>query len=729
MQPQHNIAARAGRWSAQHRKKAIFGWLAFVIASVTIGGALGVNTLSSEDSGVGESGRAEKTLHDSFPQRTEESVLVQSTELKAADPAFHAGVDDTVRRLEAAKDVSDVASPYSGDGQISQDGRSALVEFEIAGDPETATDRIDPALAATAAAAKANPELRIEQFGDASADKAIGKQFGDDFKKAELTSLPITLIILVLAFGAIVAAGVPLLLALSGVAATIGLLAPISLIAPVDESINSVILLIGLAVGVDYSLFYLRREREERAAGRSEQAALEAAAATSGRAVLISGFTVMIAMAGMYLAGAATFQSFATGTILVVAVSVIGSLTVLPAVLSKLGDRVDKGRIPLIGRIKARTAQAGIWSRIVDRVLKRPLLSVLVSGGLLLALALPTLAMQTSVPGVDGLPQDLPVVQTYNRIQEAFPGESIPANVVVKADDVTTGAAAAAIDTLQADAAKQSDLFESGATVEVSRDKTVANVAIPLAGNGTDATSNEALDDLRGELIPATIGTVDGASADVTGMTAGTADFNASMSSHIPWVFAFVLMAAFLLLMVTFRSVVIPLKAILLNLLSVGAAYGLLVLVFQEGWGESLLGFESTGAITAWLPLFLFVVLFGLSMDYHVFILTRIKELVDRGMRTDRAVAQGIKSTAGVVTSAAVVMVAVFSIFATLSSLEFKQMGVGLAAAILIDATIVRGVLLPATMKLLGEWNWWLPSWLEWLPRVSLEREPQPEPA
>jgi uncharacterized membrane protein YdfJ with MMPL/SSD domain len=712
MQPQHNIAARAGRWSAQHRKKAILGWLAFVIASLVIGGAIGVNTLSEEDSGVGESGRADKALHEAFPQDTEESVLVQSETAQATDPAFRAAVGDTVRRLEAAKDVRAVVSPYAADGQISQDGRSALVDFEIAGDPETATDRVDPSLAATAAAAKANPQLRIEQFGDASADKAISKQFGDDFKKAELTSLPITLAILVIAFGALVAAGVPLLLALSGVAATIGLLAPISLIAPVDESVNSVILLIGLAVGVDYSLFYLRREREERAAGRSEQASLEAAAATSGRAVLISGFTVMIAMAGMYLAGAATFQSFATGTILVVAVSVIGSLTVLPAVLSKLGDRVDRGRVPLVGRIKARTAQAGIWSRLVDRVLKRPPASALVSGGLLVALALPALAMQTSVPGVDGLPQDLPVVQTYDRIQAAFPGESIPANVVVEADDVTAGPVATAVESLQTDAAKRGELFERGATVEVSPDETVANVAIPVAGNGTDATSNEALDELRGELIPATVGAVAGTTTNVTGMTAETADFNASMSSHIPWVFAFVLSAAFLLLMVTFRSVVIPLKAILLNLLSVGAAYGLLVLVFQEGWGESLLGFESTGAITAWLPLFLFVVLFGLSMDYHVFILTRIRELVDRGLPTDRAVAQGIKSTAGVVTSAAVVMVAVFSIFATLSSVEFKQMGVGLAAAILIDATIVRGVLLPATMKLLGEWNWWLPSWL-----------------
>jgi uncharacterized membrane protein YdfJ with MMPL/SSD domain len=730
MQRTRNIAARAGRWSAQHRKKAIFGWLAFVIASLAIGGALGTNTLSGEDSGVGESGRADKTLHEAFPQKTNESVLVQSDELTARDQQFRSGVEDVVRRLERTEHVRAVETPYSNPTQVSEDGRSALVTFEIAGDEETATDRIDPALATTAAAAKANPELRIEQFGDASADKAISKQFEDDFQKAELTSLPITLLILVLAFGALVAAGVPLLLALSGVAATIGLLGPISQIAPVDEAINSVILLIGLAVGVDYSMFYLRREREERAAGRSERAALEAAAATSGRAVLISGFTVMIAMAGMYLAGASTFQSFATGTILVVAVSVVGSLTVLPAVLSKLGDRVEKGRIPFVARIKRRTAGAGIWSRIVDRVLRRPLVSALVAAGILVALALPTLGMQTSVPGIDSLPRSLAVMQTYDRIQAAFPGESIPAEVAVKAQDVTSGPAAAAIADLRERADQRDNLFERGIETTVSPDKTVADVAIPIAGDGTDDTSQRALDALRDELIPATVGQVDGASADVTGITAGTADFNESMSTHIPYVFAFVLTAAFLLLMVTFRSIVIPIKAIVLNLLSVGAAYGLLVLIFQEGWGQDLLGFDSTGAITAWLPLFLFVVLFGLSMDYHVFILTRVREAVDAGLRTEQAVAKAIKSTAGVVTSAAAVMVAVFAIFATLSSIEFKQMGVGLAAAILIDATIIRGVLLPATMKLLGEWNWWLPKWLEWLPRVSHEGSIDPvEPA
>ncbi len=724
-----NIAGRAGRWSAQHRKQAIFGWLAFVIASLVIGGMIGTKTLEADESGVKDSGRADRTVFKAFPKKAEESVLIQSKELKAGDPAFKAAVNDVVDRLAKTPHVKDVESPYAvgRTGQISPDGRSALVNYDIPGDSEETEKRVDGPLAAIAAAQRAHGDLRVEGFGDASADKAIGKSFEDDFKKAEFTSLPLTLVILVIAFGTLVAAGVPLLLAISGVIATIGLVGPISQIAPVDESISSVILLIGLAVGVDYSLFYLRREREERAAGRDEEAALQAAAATSGRAVLISGFTVMIAMAGMYLAGAATFTSFATGTILVVAISVIGSLTVLPAVLSKLGDRVDKGRVPGIRRLRRRMGQAGLWSRIVDRVMRRPLLSALLSGGLLVALALPTLGLHTALPGIETLPRDLAVMQTYDRIQAAFPSESIPATVVVKAGDVTSGKVDDAIDSLEAAAAKRKDLFEGPASVEVNPDQTVAEIALPAAGNGTDEESNRALDELRGSLIPATLGKVDGAEAYVGGVTAGTRDFNDSMNSSIIYVFAFVLSAAFLLLLVTFRTIVIPLKAILLNLLSVAAAYGLLVLVFQKGWGEGLLGFESNGAITAWLPLFLFVVLFGLSMDYHVFILTRVREAFDGGMSTEKAVAHAIKSTAGVVTSAAMVMVGVFAIFATLSSIEFKQMGVGLAAAVLIDATIIRGVLLPATMKLLGDWNWWLPSSLRWLPKVT--HEPAAGPA
>ncbi len=723
-----NIAARVGRWSAQNRKKAIFGWLAFVIASVVIGGMVGTNQLDQEETGVGESGQAQKAVFDAFPKKAKESVLVQSATVEASSPAFRAVVTDVVERLGEAKGVRGIENPYSHAGAgVSRDGRSALVSFEVPGDAMKDGALLDGSLAAVAEVAGSHPGFRVEQSGEGSVAKGVDQSLEDDFKKAEFTSLPLTLIILLIAFGTLVAAGIPLLLAISAVAATIGLVGPLSQIAPVTEGMASLILLIGLAVGVDYSLFYLRREREERAAGRSEEAALEAAAATSGRAVLISGFTVMVALGGMYLGGNANFTSFATGTIAVVAMAMIGSLTVLPAILSKLGDRVEKARVPLLGRLKARIAAIGIWSRVVDRVLARPLLSALVSGGLLVALALPALGMNTSIPGSESFPRDIAVVETYDRIQDAFPSESVPATVVVEADDVTAAPVANAIDELEAAAAERRDLFEGPATVEVSEDRSVASVSLPGAGNGTDAASHKVLDELRADLVPAAFGGLEGAEANVTGETAITQDFNDSMVAHLPYVFAFVLSAAFLLLLVTFRSIVIPIKAILLNLLSVGAAYGLLVLVFQEGWGESLLGFESNGAIVAWLPLFLFVVLFGLSMDYHVFILTRVREAFDGGMSTEDAVSHAIKSTAGVVTSAAVVMVGVFSIFATLSGLDVKQMGVGLAAAILIDATIIRGVLLPATMKLLGDWNWWLPKSLERLPRI--EHEPAPEPA
>ncbi|MGZ8666167.1 MAG: MMPL family transporter [Solirubrobacterales bacterium] len=733
MQPQQprNIAARAGRWSAQHRKTAIWGWLTFVVVALFIGSSVGTKTLDYDESGVGESGRGSETLAEAFPDNSSETVLVQSQSATAPQPSFRAAVAEVERRLAALPQAQKIEGPYAprNQGQISPDGHSALITFKIPGSSDLAEKRVDAPLAAVAAAQRANPGFVIEEFGEASADKELSKAFEDDFRKAEITSLPITLVILVVAFGALVAAGVPLILALTAVAATIGLIGLVSQISPVDEAISSVVLLIGLAVGVDYSMFYLRREREERAAGNSARASLEAAAATSGRAVLISGFTVMIAMAGMYLAGAATFESFATGTIIVVAVAMVGSLTVLPAILAWLGDRVEKGHVPFIRQIKRSTAEAGLWARIVDRVLRHPVISTVSATALLLFMAIPALGLHTAVSGVETLPQDLNVIKTYNRIQEAFPGGPIPAEVVISAEDVEAPQVKQAIVELQRQAAS-SPLFEQPITTDVNPDRTVAQVDIPVAGDGTDGLSNRALTELRSNLVPATIGQVPGASADVTGYTAESRDFNDTMKSHAPLVFAFVLSAAFLLLLVTFRSIVIPLKAIILNLLSVAAAYGVVVWIFQEGHLESLLGFESNGAITSWLPLFLFVVLFGLSMDYHVFILTRIREGYDRGRSTGDAISHAIKTTAGVVTSAAVVMVAVFGVFATLSLLEFKEMGVGLAMAVLIDATIIRGVLLPATMKLLGDWNWYLPSWLEWLPRVSPEgREDLPPEA
>ena len=722
-----SIAARAGRWSATHRKTAIWGWLAFVVAAFAVGGAVGTKTLQQDQLGVGESGRAGHTIERAFKRSADELVLVQSDTAAATDPSFRAVVADVQRRLAKVPYAQDFESPYAAGngGQISRDRRSALIRFKIAGDDTESQDRVGAALRAVSAAQAANPDFTVGESGDASVNKQINESISDDFKQALFTSLPITLLILVIAFGALVAAGVPLLLALTAVMATIGLMGPISHISAVDSSVNEVILLIGLAVGVDYSMFYLRREREEREAGRSGEAALAAAAATSGRAVMISGFTVMFAMAGMYLAGASTFQSFATGTILVVAVAVVGSLTVLPATLAWLGDRIEKGGVPIIKDQPWNAGESALWSRIVTRVLRHPVVSILAAGGLLVVLSIPAFSLHTANPGVETLPQELSVIKTYNRMQDAFPGGPIPAIVAVSANDVTSPEVKAAIADLRNQAAS-SPHFEQPITIDISSDHAVAQISIPLAGDGNNSQSTAALAALRDRIIPATIGAVPGATGDVTGYTADSEDFTDTMKSHAPLVFGFVLLAAFILLLFTFRSIVIPFKAILLNLLSVGAAYGILVWIFQEGHLESVLGFESTGAIVSWMPIFLFVVLFGLSMDYHVFILTRIREAFDRGMPSDEAVAHGIKTTAGVVTSAAVVMIAVFAIFATLSLLIFKQLGVGLAMAVLIDATIIRTVLLPATMKLLGDWNWYLPSWLEWLPHVTHEPELEP---
>jgi len=729
-----NVAARMGRWSARHRKTAIFGWLAFVVAAVVLGGALGTKQLTDDETLPGESGRAARMLDDGFEQPAGETVLVQSRKLTADSPAFRAAVADVVRRVTAVGAVTNVQSPYDAGnrGQVSADGHSATVSLDIRGDADTATDRIQPVMDAVDAAAAANPSLRIEEFG-VSAEKQLDEKFNQDLERAGLLSLPVTIVILVVAFGALVAAGIPLLLALSAVMATMGLLAIPSHVWPVDENISAIVLLIGLAVGVDYSMFYLKREREERAAGKSESAALEAAAATSGRSVLISGLTVMTAMAGMFLTGDKTFGSFAMATILVVAIAVLGSLTVLPALLSWLGDRVNKVRVPFLHRFQ-RPEGGRAWGWILDRVLAHPLVSVVGATAVLVALALPALGMKTVVPGAEALPQDLPAVQTYNRLQAAFPGGQDPATVVVKAPSIDNPQVKTAIADLQRQALAGGQ-FHQPVEVSVNRARTVAQIDLPIAGSSTDATSNAALASLRGTIVPDTVGSIDGVEVGVTGTTAISKDFDSAMRSTAPLVFAFVLAFAFVLLLVSFRSIVLAVKAILLNLLSVAAAYGILVLVFQHSWAKGILDFDYSGGVMAFMPVFLFVILFGLSMDYHVFILSRIREAYDRGMKTEDAVAHGIKTTAGVVTSAAIVMVFVFGIFATLSIVMLKQFGVGLAAAVLIDATIVRAVLLPAAMTLLGDWNWYLPRWLEWLPKLEHERsaetvpEPELEPA
>jgi RND superfamily putative drug exporter len=488
------------------------------------------------------------------------------------------------------------------------------------------------------------------------------------------------------------------------------------------------VLLIGLAVGVDYSMFYLKRERQERAAGRTPDAALAIAAATSGRSVLISGVTVITAMAGMFLTGDATFTSLALATIVVVAVAVLGSLTVLPALLSRLGDRVDRLQVPFVGRSR-HDGDGRIWAAIVDRVLRRPGLSAGIAAALLLALAAPALQLHLAATGAESFPKSLQVIKTYERMQKAFPGSALPAEVVVKAPSVRTPAMRAAIAGLERRALASGQAFDP-IVVTTNKQGTVADITVPIAGNGTDSASNAAFHLLRDTLVPETVGAVPDAEAGVTGLTAGWKDQAAALKSNLPPVVAFVLVLAFALMLLAFRSIVVAAKAILLNLLSVAAAYGVLVLVFQHGIGDGLLGVQSANGIEAVVPLLLFVILFGLSMDYHVFIISRIREAFDRGATMDEAVRHGIKSTAGVVTSAAIVMVCVFAVFGTLSAPFFQQFGVGLAAAILIDATIVRAVLLPATMKLLGEWNWYLPRWLHWLPKLeAAEQVPAPASA
>jgi uncharacterized membrane protein YdfJ with MMPL/SSD domain len=718
-----NLAARAGRWSAQHRRTAVIGWIVFVVLAVVLGGKIGQNDLDESATGSGESKRGDMIVKAAgFPEQAGEQVLVQGKgSVTADDPEVTAAVRDVARRLAQIDGVTGIERPLR-----SEDGRSVLVSFEMAGSDEHVEKLVEQPLAAVAAAQAAHPGVRVEQFGEVSAAKEIAAQDAKDGKKAELISFALMLIILLVAFGAVVAAGLPLVLGASAVAGTVGLLGPVSQLYALPADVADLVVIIGLAVGVDYAMFYSRRVMEERDRGHSAEAAVEIAAGTSGRAVLVSGLTVMTAMAGLLFAGNPIFVGFGVGTMLVVAVAVLGSLTVLPAMLAFLSRKnwLEKGRVPYIGKRRhAAKGESRVWGAVLSRVLKRPVVSTVLAGGLLVALSIPALGIEFKNPGFDGYSRSQPVIQTHDRLQAAFPGGAVPATTVIKADDVTAAPVQAAIEQLHDRALATGQLSEPSG-VEISPDKTVAVVALSVKGSGTDAASERSLDVLRSEVVPATVGRLAGAEVAVTGLTAGSKDFIDAMTSHAPLVFVFVLSLAFILLLVTFRSIVVPIKAIVLNLLSVGAAYGILVLVFQDGHGEKLLDFQSVGGIAPWIPLFLFVILFGLSMDYHVFILSRVREAVNRGMSNDDAVAHGLRSTAGVVSSAALVMVAVFGSFALGSDQLAKQIGVGLAAAILIDATIIRAVLLPATMKLLGERNWYLPARLGWLPRIEHEAAP-----
>jgi RND superfamily putative drug exporter len=713
-----NIAYRAGRWSAAHWKTATLLWLLVVIGAVVGGNLAGTVKLTDSQQGNGQSALAGRMLtNHGFPNHASETVLVQNRTLRVSSPRFHHELQAVVTRLRKLPQVDALKSPLAtGDGgQISKSGRAAEVTFNIRGDPNTAQNRVQPVLDAVSALERSSHGFTVAEFGDASGSLASQNAVNSGIAKAEELSLPITFLILLIGFGAVVAAGIPVLLGFSAVLGAGGLASVASHLVHASGSTSAVMLLMGMAVGVDYSLFYLKREREERRAGHSHIDALGRAAATSGRAVLTSGITVLIAMAGMLLTGSKIFDSIGVGAMLVVFMSMVGSLTVLPALLGRLGDKVDKGRV------RRPRSQSRAWNVVLAPVLRWPLVSAALATGLLVMLALPTLGLHTTLLGPGDLPKSVPLIKNYDRIQQAFPGTQVPAVIAVRGAKLDSPAARTVFAKFER-AALASGNVKSPIEVSFNHDRTTAQILAPLAGSGSDGRSMAALEALRNRLLPESIGKLPHTRFAVTGQTAGTYDFNSLMKGRFPIVFGFVLGLAFLLLLVTFRSLVIPLTSIVLNLLSVSAAYGVLIWIFQKGHLQGLLGFHSNGAVVTWLPLFLFTVLFGLSMDYHVFIVSRIKELHDRGLSTSEAVAKGISSTAGTVTAAAAVMVAVFAIFAWLPMLDIKQMGVGLAVAVLLDATVIRGILLPATMKLLGDWNWYLPKGLNWLPRPHAAR-------
>ncbi|MFF3887248.1 MMPL family transporter [Streptomyces sp. NPDC001914] len=726
------IAARAGGWSARHRWAAVGIWVLFVVLAMGLGSAAGRVDVKESDQLKGETHTAAKIVEDAgIEEPASETVLVQSRDggLKATDGEFKAAVTAVVEAVEGTGKVTDVTSPYDTK-TISKDGRSALVQFDMRGDSDTAGERVEPVLKAVEGVQKDHGSLRIEEIGGASMMKTFDDAFGDDFQKAELSAVPVALGILLIAFGALVAALLPVALAVTAIMATMGLMGVVSHVMPMSDTANSVMLLVGLAVGVDYCLFYLRREREERAAGRDAQTALRIAAATSGRAIIVSGVTVCVAMAGMLFTGLAEFEAMGLASLMVVAVAMVGSVTVLPALLSLLGERVEKGRIPFLRKaMERRAARTGgesrFWTAVLRGVLAKPLISVLVAAGVLLAVAAPAVGMKTQNLTLDQeFGNSLPIVQTYNRVNDAFPGGSEPAEVVVRAKDINAPEVRSALADFK-ERAISSGASRGPIEIKLHDAQNIAYVYVPLVGGSDLDKAGASLEKLRDEVRPATLGKIDGVQAPITGQVAGSHDFNDQLGGAVIPVFAFVVVFAFLLMLLSFRSLTVAITSIVLNLLSVGAAYGILVAVFQHGWGASLVGAEGVGAIITWLPLFLFVILFGLSMDYHVFVVSRIREARLRGRTTKDAIQHGVVTTAGVVTSAAVIMVAVFAIFGTLSMQSMKQMGVGLAAAVLIDATIIRGVLLPAVMALLGERNWYLPKWLDRMPDLTHDEAPE----
>ena len=714
--PLSSFAHRTARWCALHPWRAILGWVALVAFAVGLATMIPTQETNDADYRLGESGQADAMIASAdFDDSDTEHVLISAASGDLDKAQAQEAAAAVVAGMTELPDVDEVAEP-----QVSPDGSAYLVSIQLARDQED----VAPLQAVTEAVQADYPQLDVRQTGDVSLDEAIDDRVADDLSSAETLSLPVTLILMLLAFGALIAAGIPVLLAGTSVAATVGILAPVSHLIHADATVTSMIVLIGMAVGVDYSLFYLKREREERAKGHTTRDAVEIAAQTSGHSILVSGAAVICSMAGLFVIGDPTFNSLAVGSIIVVAVAVLGSITVLPALLAKLGRWVDRPRVPILHRVVRRMRPGSISGRVLGPVVKHPLVSLMLSTVVVVLLAVPALGMKTHSGNLETLPSSIPEAKTMQDLSKAFPSEGTTADLVVRAKASQQDEVAAALSKVEA-STKDSPLFRpSGTEVNVSPDGTTSVLTLAMPFDESDGRVDTAIKQVRSDLAPAALDDLKVEYA-VGGDAAESLDFVERQQSRLPLVIGFVLLLTLLIMGFTFRSVPIALVSAVLNLASVGVSFGLMTLVFQHGWFESALDFSSPGFIIDWLPLFVLVVLVGLSMDYHVFVLSRIREHVLRGLPTRLAVRQGVADTAGVVTSAAAVMVSVFSIFATLSMLEMKMMGVALSGAILLDATLIRLVMLPAILCLLGDRAWWPMR----RPRPLGERVVEDEPA
>jgi RND superfamily putative drug exporter len=713
------------RTCALHPWRTIAAWLvgivlAFVAVVAFLGGSL---TTEGEVTNNPESEQAYALEAERFPQRVEglatELVIVRSDRYTIDDPEFRARLQELAAVSQETGSVAEAGNPLEDETLVSPDRDAVLIPIRLEGDPE---DAVVPLIEAVEAE-DGKDGFQVAMTGSATTDDDINKLSERDLQNGELRiGLPAALIILVLVFGALVSATMPLVLAVVSIVVALGLTAIVAQGFELSIFVVNMLTGMGLALGIDYALFVVSRSREERASGAEKIDAIVRAGATASRAVLFSGSAFVLAMVGLLLVQNTIMRSLAVGAILVGIVSVVAALTLLPAILGLLGDRIDRLHVPIVGRGIAGRAQSGsrFWTAVVDRVIRRPVVSLLAAVALLIVFALPVMGMNIGAAGISTLPDSLISKQGYLALQESFPGAGAEPAEIVIAGDVESPPVEVAIGRLEARLNGNSNF--GPVSTETNPAGTLAVVTVPVSADALSDQAIAAVRDLRSEHVPATFEGVD-ARVLVTGVTAENIDYFDVMKFWLPWVLVFVLALTFILLTVAFRSIVVAGTAIGLNLLSVGAAYGLLVAVFQYGWGAGIFGFQQVDIVEAWVPLFLFAVLFGLSMDYQVFLLSRIRERFTLSGDTTDAVRFGIGSTARIITGAALIIVAVFAGFAAGDLVMFQQMGFGIAVALLIDATIVRSVLVPAAMSLLGERNWYLPAWLRWLPRVEIEGE------